>query len=133
MNKDELTFLARIVRKDTLSMADRTHADKLLKEALILEQKHISNTEVYDCAIKQFGKDRQMIKAIEEAGEYIQAVAKYIDNPDSVNKNALLGEMADVMITFNQLKTMTDISDVALFQMVDFKTRRLAKLLNIEE
>ena len=74
-----------------------------------------------------------MIKAIEEAGEYIQAIAKYIDNPDSVNKNALLGEMADVMITFNQLKTMTDISDVALFQMVDFKTRRLAELLNLEE
>ena len=37
------------------------------------------------------------------------------------------------MITFNQLKTMADITDVALFQMVDFKTRRLAKLLNIEE
>ena len=133
MNKDELTFLARIVRKDTLSMADRAYADKLLKEALTMEQKHISNTEVYDCAIKHFGKDRQMIKAVEEAGEYIQAIAKYIDNPDNVNKNALLGEMADVMITFNQLKTMADISDVALFQMVDFKTRRLAKLLNLEE
>ena len=133
MNKDELTFLARIVRKDTLSRADRIHADKILKEALTVEQKHISNTEVYDCAIKHFGKDHQMIKAVEEAGEYIQAIAKYMDNPDSVNKNALLGEMADVMITFNQLKTMTDISDVALFQMVDFKTRRLAELLNIEE
>ena len=98
-------------------MADRIHADKLLKEALTVEQKHISNTEVYDCAIKHFGKDHQMIKAVEEAGEYIQAIAKYIDNPDSVNKNALLGEMADVMITFNQLKAKyeLDFDDFELF------------------
>ena len=100
------------------------------KAALIKAGVNVTNLSV---GTPDFRPPEHIIKAVEEAGEYIQAIAKYIDNPDNVNKNALLGEMADVMITFNQLKTMTDISDVALFQMVDFKTRKLAKLLNLEE
>jgi len=129
----QLRLLLNTFRKDTLTLSDRVNLENILKEELMLQQKHISNTEVYLKAIEQFGQEAQLRKAMEEAAEYIQAINKWVDKHDDNSKNNLLAEMADVMITMNQVKLILGIQDSALFQMVDFKTRKLASYLNIEE
>ena len=129
----QLRLLLNTFRKDTLTLSDRVNLENILKEELMLQQKHISNTEVYLKAIEQFGQEAQLRKAMEEAAEYIQAINKWVDKHDDNSRNNLLAEMADVMITMNQAKLILGIQDSALFQMVDFKTRKLASYLNIEE
>ena len=133
LDNKHLRLLLNAVRKDTLTLSDRVNLENILKEELMLEQKHISNTGVYLKAIEQFGQETQLRKAMEEAAEYIQAINKWVDKHDDNNRNNLLAEMADVMITMNQVKLMLGIQDSALFQMVDFKTRKLAGYLNIDE
>ena len=133
LDSKQLRLLLNTFRKDTLTLSDRVNLENILKEELMLQQKHISNTEVYLKAIEQFGQEAQLRKAMEEAAEYIQAINKWVDKHDDNSKNNLLAEMADVMITMNQAKLILGIQDSALFQMVDFKTRKLASYLNIEE
>ena len=133
LDSKQLRLLLNTFRKDTLTLSDRVNLENILKEELMLQQKHISNTEVYLKAIEQFGQEAQLRKAMEEAAEYIQAINKWVDKHDDNSRNNLLAEMADVMITMNQAKLILGIQDSALFQMVDFKTRKLASYLNIEE
>ena len=52
-----------------------------------------------------YGENHQMLKAVEEMAELTQAIIKYIDDP--AEWNALLGELADVLIMAEQLDYLT--------------------------
>lgn len=125
--------ILNLIRKDTLTLSDRTFIETTLKEAVEMQEKHISNIEVYAKAVAQFGNEHQLMKAVEESAEYAQAICKYLDSPDNATKNALLSEIADVIITMNQVKLVLGITDATVFQMVDHKTRKLAGYLHLEE
>ena len=60
--------------------------------------------EIFNKAITKWGKNAQIIVAIEECGELIQALTKFLRDPvelDNVNE-----EIADVGIMLDQLKLM---------------------------
>ena len=65
--------------------------------------------QVLDEAIEVFGKEQQQLKAIEEAGEYIQAQAKYLNYPSEKNHENLIEEIADLEIMLYQVKRIYKI------------------------
>lgn len=81
-------------------------------------------TNVYQAALDEWGKDLQVIMAIEEMAELTQALTKDLRGiPDSDN---ILEEMADVEIMLTQLKIVYgDTKDIK-----EKKLLRLAKMLN---
>lgn len=59
---------------------------------------------VYKKAIKVFGRDPQIVAAIEEMGELTQALARYLNGKsDNVEE-----ELADVSIMLEQLQLLFD-------------------------
>lgn len=89
---------------------------------------------VYSGAIERYGPRVQMLKAIEEMGELIQAICKLFQTPgyvepDSAVVDAIAEETADVTITLEQLRMILGIHDEVCIYM-DEKVRRLAERLN---
>lgn len=52
-----------------------------------------------------YGEEHQMLKAVEEMAELTQAIIKYLDDP--AEWNALIEELADVLIMVEQLDYLT--------------------------
>jgi NTP pyrophosphatase (non-canonical NTP hydrolase) len=113
-------------------------------KAEIFEQTYESLNNVYEDAIKTFGIVNQLDMVVEECAELIQAInkmkrAKGIDTiqnkikkPDadstikySLNYNSLCGEVADAIITIEQLKNMLDTETIELI-----KSRKIERLKN---
>lgn len=67
----------------------------------------LRDSHLYERAINVFGKDRQMIHTMEECGELIQAIGKYL-RPDVENTSEILRhiveEVADVRIMCDQVE-----------------------------
>jgi len=64
---------------------------------------------------KQYGLEKQMIKTMEEAGELIQALAKYWFKNASLEK--VVQEIVDVELLLIQLKTSLEIPE-ELYQRI---------------
>lgn len=88
---------------------------------MISEDKQI---EICKKAIRTFGEHNQMVKAIEECGELIQALSRVIIDQDPDLDN-VAEEIADVEILICQLKQIDNISE-KLIQ--DWKAKKLKKL-----
>ena len=69
----------------------------------------ILNPERYEKIIEHHGAQCQMIKAIEEAAEFIQALSKYINTGEGVAH--LAEEVADMLIMAEQVIYMIDFQD----------------------
>ena len=54
---------------------------------------------------EHYGEEHQMLKAVEEMAELTQAIMKYLDGP--AEWNALIEELADVLIMAEQLDYLT--------------------------
>lgn len=65
--------------------------------------------QVLEEAIEVFGKEKQQLKAIEEAGEFVQAQAKYLNYPSEKNHENLIEEIADLEIMLYQVKRIYKI------------------------
>jgi NTP pyrophosphatase (non-canonical NTP hydrolase) len=79
--------------------------------------------ELFKKAIETYGEDAQMIVAMEEMGELIQALSRYlVDKPSNVEE-----EIADVLIMLNQLKLLFDNKEIRKFYKK--KLKRLEKNL----
>lgn len=60
--------------------------------------------ELYQSAIAHYGEEKQLVKAMKEAAEFIQATAKYIAKPTDKNRDRMIEEMADLEIMLEQTK-----------------------------
>lgn len=61
---------------------------------------------VYEKILKAKGKEHQLRKTMEECGELIRAVNKYIDNPSESNLHDLIEEGGDVDNMLHQLRNI---------------------------
>lgn len=75
-----------------------------------------------------YGEEHQMLKAVEEMAELTQAIMKYLDNP--AEWNALIEELADVLIMTEQLDYLTQkwVAPLECVQLSDVGHRISIKL-----
>jgi len=88
--------------------------------------------KIYAKAIALFGKEKQMIMAIEEMSELIKEVSKALRFDEIKDKGAMVEEIADVEIMLEQLKIITRSEhevETVKDQKKDQKLLRLKKLL----
>jgi len=78
------------------------------------------DTDVLKRIIETYGHMNQMIVAMGEAGEFINAIRKTLIDEDVTN---LIDELADIMIVTEQVRMMLDM-DVEVQRMIDFKLKR---------
>lgn len=75
---------------------------------------------------KHYGTENQLNKAIEEAGELIQAIAKYNSEPSEENRKHLAEECADVLIMIQQLEEVTgDMVNEFIQQKINRQLKRI--------
>ena len=84
--------------------------------------------KILESAIKVFGVMRQTDKAIEEMAELTQALKKfrYPEKNLHILHNDVISELADVVITVNQLIMMYDTNN-DLDRMIEFKLDYLSR------
>jgi hypothetical protein len=78
-------------------------------------------------AFKKWGKNAQIIKAIEEFAEVTQVLAKTLNGNPHVSADQLIDEVADATIMAFQLRLMTSPSEVD--RRIEYKLNRLAAAL----
>ena len=85
--------------------------------------------KIYKTAIKKFGTEKQVIVAIEELSELIQALTKSFRNTilPKVSDN-IIEEIADCIIVLEQLQRIFDIR-MSVVEEYNKKLRRLEKLV----
>ena len=81
----------------------------------------------YKQAIQTYGVRPQKLMAIEEMSELTKEICK--DFRGKLNREHLVEEMADVLITIEQLAIIYEISDVAIFDACYEKIERLKERL----
>jgi hypothetical protein len=102
------------------------------------DRQQTDNGPLYRRTIEAFGQPRQVLKALEELGEYTAAISRFFAG-DSENlseaalKAQLTGEMADAEIMRRQVMLMAGIADAELAAVVAVKLARLEKLVKAKE
>ena len=85
--------------------------------------------EVFTKAIKYYGSLEQHSVAMEECGELIQAISKFLRSYQPKEmltaRNHIREEIADVLIMIEQLKLMHSITEKELEQEIEYKVTRL--------
>ena len=80
-------------------------------------------TDTYKQAIETYGVRPQKLMAIEEMSELTKEICK--DFRGKLDREHLVEEVADVLITIDQLMIMYEISDREIQQMYERKIERL--------
>lgn len=89
----------------------------------------MSDKEIIRQAVSHYGEIHQLIKALEEMGELIQAICKYLDKISDSNKEHIKEEVADVHIMCAQVEEIVGKSDT----WVDYKLARLKERMDKDE
>lgn len=89
----------------------------------------IHNKKVMKKIIEKNGKLKQSVIAMEECSELIKAISKmirysYDEDLDSVYRDDLIEEMADVYIILDELKMMYNILEFDIEEMIKQKIDR---------
>ena len=84
-------------------------------------------TDTYKQAIETYGVRTQKLMAIEEMSELTKEICK--DFRGQLDREHLIEEMADVIITIYQLLMMYEIGDDEIQQMCEKKMERLKERL----
>lgn len=90
-----------------------------------MKRKEIIDT--YKQAIETYGVRAQKLMAIEEMSELTKEICK--DFRGKLDREHLVEEVADVLITIEQLAIIYEISDVAIFDACYEKIERLKERL----
>jgi NTP pyrophosphatase (non-canonical NTP hydrolase) len=90
----------------------------------------LEDFQVCDKALQSFGVRSQLLKTMEECGELTQAIAKYLQYPDTTDMEHILEETVDVMIMVSQVSRIFHHDKVDA--MIAQKITRLKRLI-IEE
>lgn len=89
------------------------------------------NDELAKKVIFTFGKEKQVIKCMEELAELAKAVSKANDNSkDDLMRLDLSSEIADVLIMINQMRILFNLNKDAILDMISFKESRMEERLN---
>lgn len=86
-------------------------------------------TNTYKQTIKTYGKKAQKLMAIEEMSELTKEICK--DFRGKLNREHLIEEIVDVIITIDQLMMMYEISGDEIEQMRERKFERLKERLEM--
>lgn len=89
----------------------------------------------YERLLNKFGGSKQILKTIEEMNELTQVLLWELNNKDK-NKNIrekVLEEMSDVLMTFESLKLIYNISDKEIQDQINFKENKKIKELFSED
>jgi hypothetical protein len=89
------------------------------------------HTPLYRRVLRAFGPRTQVLKAFEEAGEYTTALARVLAGEG--HKADLLGEIADVMVTGEQMALLCGFSLEDLREEIACKLARLEGLVKAKE
>lgn len=84
----------------------------------------------YRAALRKWGLDAQVMMAVEEMSELTKEICKIFRGKGSLDD--LADEVADVLITLEQLKMIYDIGD-QVDKHMDLKIRRLQDRLGMRE
>lgn len=79
---------------------------------------------------KHYGTENQLNKTTEEAGELVQAIAKYRNEPSEENREHLAEECADTLIMIQQLN---EIVGDKVDEFVQYKLNRQLKRIEVEK
>lgn len=90
-----------------------------------LQEKLELQEEIFERALDKWGHVAQMLKAVEEAAELIQATMHFIGG--KVTPDHVADEVADIIITAGQMRIMFGKENVD--QIVQKKMDRLVSLL----
>ena len=88
--------------------------------------------KILKMAIEKWGKNAQILMALEEMAELSKELLKNI-NRNSDNKSNITEEMADVYIMLEQLKTIYKISEDDINNIFKEKINKLEKRLKNKE
>ena len=88
------------------------------------------NKKLYEQAIQFWGKNFQIVVAVEECGELIHALTKYLRN-GPIGRFDVAEEIADVEIMLEQLKVIFGERDVEYWKKE--KLSRLKEMLKEEQ
>lgn len=83
--------------------------------------------KIYRQTLKTYGRDKQMIKAIEEMAELSKELCKWVLGAD--NGKHVQEEIADVIIMMEQMQMLFDV-DGEIKKMIAYKVERLERRLN---
>lgn len=109
------------IEKNTGIIWNNKHVKEILSPELPLEETHAN--EIYDACLKKWGKEPQMVAAIEELAELIVELAKAFNGKREGTKE-LVDELADAEISIEQ-----QLKNFNLFREVkERKKFKLAKL-----
>ena len=84
-------------------------------------------TDTYKQAIETYGVRAQKLMAIEEMSELTKEICK--DFRGKLDREHLIEEVADVLITLEQLTIIYEISDKEIMLMLEKKIERLKERL----
>lgn len=84
-------------------------------------------TDIYKQAIETYGARAQKLMAIEEMSELTKEICK--DFRGKLNREHLIEEIVDVIITIDQLMMMYEISEEEIVSMCIRKMKRLKERL----
>lgn len=110
-----------------LYMKEVKRTGKLMEE---LERKETVNYDDKIFEVNDYWGDQMPMMAMEEAGEFIQAVSKMernrvpLDLYYESSKENLIKEMADMMISMKALTFRYDIEDDEIFEAIDKKLEK---------
>lgn len=91
----------------------------------------VDKKAIYNKAIAIYGKPYQTVVAMEELSELIKELSKDIRGKSK--KNAIIEEIADVLIMIDQIKIIKDIADEEVENEILFKVTRLNNRLYEEQ
>ena len=95
----------------------------------MLEEKYI---KIINEIINHYGKEKQVLQAIEELCELILALIKNI-NRNKDNETEIILEMADVTIMLSQLNIIYDIDPNKLLGAIEYKLLRQKERIENEK
>lgn len=79
---------------------------------------------------EHYGEENQLNKTTEEAGELVQAIAKYRNEPTEENRTHLAEECADTLIMIQQLK---EVVGDKVDEFIQYKLNRQLKRIEDEK
>lgn len=68
--------------------------------------------------------DGNLLKLAEECGELTQAISKYYEASNLINRQRIIEEMADVLICMETVRYLLEITDAELTDMRYHKMKR---------
>lgn len=74
--------------------------------------------------IEHYGQEKQLVKTIEESGEFVQAIAKYINSPTAHHLACIKEEMADLLIMLEQTAIILNIKKSEIELTKEYKLER---------